>query len=73
MSRKGLDERYSKQYFQGANEKDVSFLKKFPDQTECKNTKTKAKKRKRKTKQYAINITNIINNTNSSNIVLCKP
>jgi len=50
MSRKGLDERYSKQYFQGANEKDVSFLKKFPDQTECKNTKTKAKKRKRKTK-----------------------
>lgn len=48
MARKGLDERYQKSYFQGANEKDGSFWIKFPDQTECKNIKTQAKKKKRK-------------------------
>ena len=48
MSRKGLDERYSKQYFQGANEKDGSSYIKYPDQTKCKNTKTQSKKKKRK-------------------------
>lgn len=48
MARKGLDERYSKMYFQGYYTKDKSVFIKFVDQTECKNVKTQSKKKKRK-------------------------